>query len=169
MPIAGSITGTSTVCVGSNITLTDTTTGGTWTASNTKATVTGGIVSGVNSGVDTIQYSVTNSCGTAIATHIDTIYTVAICDSLLGLKQTIALKDGLIVYPNPANSIITFEFSEQKDGTIRIMDLLGRTIENKVIEGKQTVSIDVTNYKAGNYIYQVITNNGIWSGKIGIE
>ena len=65
---AGTITGDTGVCHSTNITLTDAVTGGSWSARNTKATITsGGIVTGVTVGTDTITYSVTNSCGTARA------------------------------------------------------------------------------------------------------
>ncbi len=67
-PNAGSISGPAGVCAGSTITLTDATTGGTWSSSNTRATVgIGGAVTGVMTGLDTIRYSVTNGCGTAVA------------------------------------------------------------------------------------------------------
>jgi hypothetical protein len=69
-PVAGSITGSTSVCTGASITLTDPVPGGTWSASNGHATVTGsGEVTGVSGGVDTIMYSVTSACGTATATY----------------------------------------------------------------------------------------------------
>ena len=66
-PAAGTISGPSSVCAGSVITLTDVATGGIWSASNTRASVTGGTVTGMMAGPDTIRYSVTNGCGTATA------------------------------------------------------------------------------------------------------
>ena len=71
----GTITGASSVNVGSNITLTDAVSGGTWSASNGNATVIGGVVNGVTAGAVTISYSVTGSCGTAAATKAITITT----------------------------------------------------------------------------------------------
>ena len=75
--LLGSITGSPSVSVGSSITLTDTTTGGVWSASNTNATVdaTTGVVTGVAAGIDTISYTVTNACGSASATYVMTITT----------------------------------------------------------------------------------------------
>jgi uncharacterized protein YjdB len=70
LPFAGVITGASGVCVGSMITLTNSATGGVWTSSNSTATVSGGVVLGVNAGLDTIVYSVTNMCGLATAIKI---------------------------------------------------------------------------------------------------
>ncbi len=72
-PNAGTIAGPSTVCESSAITLTNSAFGGFWSASNSNATVTGGSVLGISAGVDNISYSVTNSCGTAVATKIITI------------------------------------------------------------------------------------------------
>ena len=65
---AGTITGLSSVCIGSNITLADAISGGVWSASNAHATVSSGIVTGVSHGFDTVKYTVTNKCGTIAAT-----------------------------------------------------------------------------------------------------
>ena len=73
MPDAGTITGATGVCVDATITLTDTATGGTWSSSSANATVAAGLVTGVTAGTATISYTVTNSCGTAVATSIVTI------------------------------------------------------------------------------------------------
>jgi len=70
IPLAGTISGAGNVCAGASVTLTDVITGGTWSASNGNATVSGGVVTGVSSGLDTISYTVTSSCGTAVATQI---------------------------------------------------------------------------------------------------
>ena len=71
----GTITGPSGVTIGSNITLTDLVSGGTWSASNGNATVAGGIVHGVSAGTVTISYNVTGTCGAASATKLVTVGT----------------------------------------------------------------------------------------------
>ncbi len=82
---AGSITGPSSVCSGTPITLIDAAPGGTWSASNGTATVSGtGVVNAVSTGVDTISYSVTGSCGTAIATHTVTVNMVPVAGTITG-------------------------------------------------------------------------------------
>ncbi len=67
-----SITGTASVCVSSSTTLSDATTGGTWTSSNTSIATVGsssGSVSGVAAGTATITYSVSGGCyNTAVVT-----------------------------------------------------------------------------------------------------
>ena len=85
LPVAGTISGPTTLCAGSNITLTPSVTGGSWTSSNTAiATVAGaGAVTGVAAGIVTITYSVTNSCGTANATYIDTVIALPTVDTTI--------------------------------------------------------------------------------------
>ena len=67
---AGTITGPSSVIIGSTINLTDVVGGGVWSASNGSATVSGGVVTGVAIGPVTISYSVTGACGTTSATRL---------------------------------------------------------------------------------------------------
>ncbi len=64
-PNPAAIGGTGIVCTGSSMPLTDATSGGTWTSSNTtEATIIGGtgVVSGVNAGTPTITYTMGTGC-----------------------------------------------------------------------------------------------------------
>lgn len=74
-PSAGTITGASSVDIGSTISLANAVSGGSWSSSNTAlATVSSaGVVTGIAAGSVTISYAVTNACGTAVATKIITI------------------------------------------------------------------------------------------------
>ena len=74
------ITGYASVCVGSVMTLTDATPGGTWSSSNTAiatVTTTGGVVAGVSVGTVTITYTVGSS-------HVTTIITVVTGATITG-------------------------------------------------------------------------------------
>ncbi len=73
LPTPAAISGASTVCAGGSTVLTDGTLGGLWGASNTFAGISGGTVTGITAGVDTILYSVTNGCGTVAATKTVTV------------------------------------------------------------------------------------------------
>jgi len=65
---ASVIGGTSTICIGTTTTLSDSTPGGTWSCSNAAATISNaGVVSGVSADTATITYTLTNSCGTSVA------------------------------------------------------------------------------------------------------
>ena len=67
---AGIIYGSGLVAIGSTITLTDTCTGGIWNSSNNSlATVdSSGDVTGISGGIDTLSYTIANSCGSHTAT-----------------------------------------------------------------------------------------------------
>ncbi len=76
------ITGTTTLCVGSSVTLTGTpgtgTQSATWSASNPNATVNGsGFVTGVNGGLDTIRYTNTFGCFKDTAVTINALPTIS--------------------------------------------------------------------------------------------
>ena len=93
-PSAGTITGGgTTVCTGQTITLADATTGGTWTSANPSgATVdpSSGVVSGVSAGAVVISYSVTNGCGTAVATVNVTVSTPPTVAAITGANNVCA-------------------------------------------------------------------------------
>ena len=78
-PFAGAITGTGSVCVGSTITLSNTTATGTtytWTSGNPAigtVDATTGIVGGVGGGTVAITYAATNTCGSMTTTTIVTV------------------------------------------------------------------------------------------------
>ncbi len=76
------IGGPSTVCVGSTITLVDSTgsSGGAWSSSSPAiATVsTAGVVTGVAAGTATISLAITSVCGTTYSTHVVTVTTGSI-------------------------------------------------------------------------------------------
>ncbi len=84
LPGVSAISGATTVCVAATIALTDSTTGGTWSASNGNATLDSGSVMGIMAGLDTISYSLTNSCGTATATLVVTINPLADAGAISG-------------------------------------------------------------------------------------
>lgn len=75
LPSPGTITGTATICAGSSTTLSNATTGGTWSSSATGVATVGstGVVTGVAAGTATISYTVTNGCGSASTTRVVTV------------------------------------------------------------------------------------------------
>ena len=89
LPVAGTVSGVSVVCVGGTISLTSSATGGTWISGNpSRALVNAsGVVSGQSGGSVTISYSVTNGCGTAVATKIITVNPVAIAGTIVGASS----------------------------------------------------------------------------------
>ena len=68
-PIVGKVS----MCMTINDTLADATPGGLWSISGTNATISNGIVTGVNPGTALVTYSVSNSCATLSSTKMVTI------------------------------------------------------------------------------------------------
>jgi len=88
----GSISGPSTVCVGSTITLTDSTSGGVWTSSApaVASVSSGGVVTGVSGGSVTITYTASSTCGTASVTRTITVPTATSAGTISGVSTVMA-------------------------------------------------------------------------------
>ncbi len=75
-PVLSPITGETTVCVGSTSALSNATTGGTWSVSNTNATIgSTGIVSGVSAGAAIVTYRLASGCYSTAAVNINALPT----------------------------------------------------------------------------------------------
>ncbi|MES2703070.1 MAG: T9SS type A sorting domain-containing protein [Bacteroidota bacterium] len=83
---AGTISGPSTLCVGSSGTLTSTVSGGTWStaASNISLSSTTGAVTGLSAGVAIATYTYSGSCGTASAVYTINVVTSPSVGPILG-------------------------------------------------------------------------------------
>ncbi len=80
-PSAGIISGPTAVCLTHTINLTETVTGGVWRVTNACATITtGGLVTGMVPGLDTVWYSVNTSCGR------DSVYYIISVDPFVDLS-----------------------------------------------------------------------------------
>lgn len=64
-------------------------------------------------------------------------------------------------FPNPAVNTITFEFKEEqpKGTNIQIFSFLGRQVANIPVNS-QRVSVKLTEFYSGIYVFQVRTPNG---------
>ncbi len=105
--IAGIVTGRDTVCPGDTVQMNDFVTGGMWSlTNNTIAHIgSGGLVTGVIAGIDTVRYVVANPC------FLDTAYRqiVVLAAATCALKNDLHGKGEhrLVIYPNPGNGTFT--------------------------------------------------------------
>lgn len=65
----------------------------------------------------------------------------------------------LFVYPNPANSLITIEWSSGTGKTIQLMDALGRNIQT-INATENHISINIEHLSVGIYFIKVEGENG---------
>jgi uncharacterized protein YjdB/RPA family protein len=150
-PSGGTIIGDSTVCAGLYITLTDTTSGGTWMATNGHATVASGVVTGVSAGVDTIRYSVTNSFGTALVTKVITVSPLPSAGSISGassvcISATTTLTDSVSggTWSSSNTSVATVSTTGVVTGVTAGVDTISYTVTNSCGSASTTMIVTVT-------------------------
>ncbi len=150
---AGTITGGSNVCVLGSISLTDATGTGTWSSSNTNATVnSSGLVTGVAGGTAVISYTVTNACGNNSALKTVTVLTVPPVGFITGAASVCELATAtLTTSAGPG----TWTSGNTAVATITAG---GGTVSG-VAGGTATISYRVTNVCGTTYTTTVITVN----------
>jgi hypothetical protein len=167
-PSAGTITGADSVCQGDTVHLHNLVTGGTWSSVLGNATVDAtGLVTGVNGGIDTIKYTVTGTCGTTVATFVMHIRLHTDCN--VGVQPVPAALTGISIYPNPSNGTFTVEIPELRNqASIEVSDVLGKTIEHRVLTTAGKSVLELRNAPAGTYLVKVNMDGGSFRQKIVI-
>ena len=140
VPSAGTIIGPTSVCVGTNISLSNGTSGGTWTSGSLAvATVNSGsgIVGGVASGIVIITYSLTNSCGTAIDTQSIVVNSLPTAGTISGATGLCAGTSISLTNATPGGA---WSSSNNSVATVS-----GSVIVGGVAAGSAIISYSVTN------------------------
>ncbi len=76
------------------------------------------------------------------------------------------LSDGIILFPNPASAIITIAGKTfDLDGKLEIFDITGRLIKQFTTNHTDSLTVDVSGLKAGNYLLRLTIDNGIITKK----
>jgi len=152
LPNAGSITGASSVCIGTPITLSDAAGGGTWSSGSpgVASVTTGGVVSGATVGTAIISYQVTNSCGTATATHTVSVGTPPVVGAISGPTSVCA---GSTITLSEATGGGTW--SSSAPGTASVSG----GVVTGVVAGPATISYTVSgSCGAASAIYNITVN-----------
>ena len=157
LPNAGTISGPSSIlCLDSTVTFTNTTTGGTWsTATGAMSITTGGVATGVSTGIDTVKYTVTNDCGAAVATRV---ITVTVCPD--GVPVMTRNSTMLKVYPNPNSTgvfTIYIPSASGADAHMTVTNILGEKIQETTLHTNAEHEL-VFSGPAGIYFINVVTN-----------
>jgi hypothetical protein len=150
-PVAGTISGSTNINIGTPVTYTSSgTPGGTWSSSNTAIATVGattGISNGVTAGSALISYTVSNSCGTATAT-IKVRVKAATGNHKSAAPAT--NNQEAVVYPNPVHDVFTLVAPGA--GKFYLFSIDGTLVsEYKVDEGDNNLSMK-RNLQPGTYI-----------------
>jgi sugar lactone lactonase YvrE len=169
LPVVGSITGADTICPDFIISLSDTTSGGAWTSSNTSITTISitGNVTGISPGLDTLKYSLTNSCGTTTVIHPFVIRDYTLCMGSLDVNAN-AVIGTVKVYPNPSSGSFTVELPANAGvSTVTLTDIYGRIVETRTTSN--TVNqFDIKHASSGTYLIKIENGTGTFREKVNI-
>jgi len=150
----GTISGAATVCPDSSIILADTTGGGFWSCSNTAASVLGGVVRGIRSGIDTIKYSISGYCVLSATKTItvDSCTTGVVNTGVANMntKQAAAIK----ITPNPSNNLVTVT-SANNISSIAIVNFLGQILYTHKCNGETEMQLDTADLPPGTYLVKI--------------
>ncbi|NDC40097.1 MAG: T9SS C-terminal target domain-containing protein [Chitinophagia bacterium] len=140
LPYAGTITGTSSLCLGTPVRLTVSAFGGVWSSTTPSvASVNGsGLVYGLAPGNDTVYYAVTNTCGTATAIKVVTVNPIPNAGTIAGPANI--CQGDTVLYMNTA----TTGYWTSSNAAIVAIYPTGRAVA--LAPGSVYIKYTVTNY-----------------------
>lgn len=163
LPAISILGGTTGICTATTSTLSNATTGGTWSSSTTTVATVGsssGVVTGVAAGTATITYKTPTDGALKVVT-------VIACGSHVAVNNVQATKNDMKVYPNPANGTFSIQVSSAIDEavTVTITNIVGAKVKLFTTgTNKQTdVQLDAP---SGIYFISATSQNGRWSEKL---
>ncbi len=168
LPNAGTISGAATLVRLTNTLLTASVGGGVWSsATPSLATInTGGRLYGLAAGMDTVKYTVTNTCGVALAIKL-----VSITSSRANNNNEFSLAEQseLSIFPNPANGIVAVQLNGA-EGSMNVIltDIAGKVLASKYSENT-LLNLDCTALPAGMYLVKVFNNGNTFTAKIAVQ
>jgi len=141
LPVVSPISGGTSVCVGSTITLTDATGSGTWSASGNANVDGSGDVNGVSTGSGTVTYSVTNvsGCTTIVTTNI-TVNALPTVSGILGASNVCV---GSSIALSDATSGVTNSWSSSNTSNATVNSSTGTV--TGALAGTTSITYTVTN------------------------
>ncbi len=163
LPTVGTISGAAALCLGSSITLTATSSGGSWSASNTSTSVLAGVVTAITAGIDTITYTIANSCGTVYTTHVVTVDSTPYVSAIAGPS----------VVCTGASTTLTDSVSGGIWSASNATATLSAGVVTGVTPGTDTISYSITNSCGSIATTHIISidaspNAGIISGPASV-
>lgn len=170
-PNAGVITGVDSLCQGFTTTLSNVIGGGIWSSSNTAlATVSStGLVQNLSfvGAIDTIRYTVTNSCGVTVAIFPIRLIDTALCSGVY-TPNVYKNSTALSVFPNPNNGSFTVNVSagDKEETQFVITNLVGEKVKRFSAFTNTSVDIHFEDQPAGIYFITASNSHNQYIQKI---
>ncbi len=171
VPPAATISGPDTVCEGHTLGIFASIGGGTWSASNGNATISGsGVVTGVTAGTVTFTYTLSNSCGNTTSTYPFTVHSAGYCDSATSVKTPSDNQQQLVVYPNPTQGSVTLLLQSNtiETVTIKVTNILGEQVKEWSIVTNKTEDKNL-GLPAGVYLLTATTDSRKYVVRLVVE
>lgn len=82
------------------------------------------------------------------------------CDDMLvgGISDEENPTSGMLIYPNPTTGL--FNVETDMEGTLEVLDMMGRTVFSEAVRSSQRTIIDLKNKSKGIYLVRVISEKG---------
>lgn len=96
----------------------------------------------------------------------------AVRDDVWGVNNTLSVpqvelaEEGILLFPNPVRTILNINSADMIQ-QVRIFDLTGRMVVSQPVNSN-TASVNVSEFRQGVYVMQVMTANGISSKKFTV-
>jgi ELWxxDGT repeat protein len=151
LPLVTATAGSSTICIGNSTTITA---GGATTYTwSTSAHTTSIVVTPTT----TTNYNVS---GTSAAGCTNSVSVNVVVNTCVGIDEVNAQSNGMMVYPNPANSLLNLDFTAFNNETVlvEISNTVGQVVLSETVSSRHT-SFNIQHLNAGLYIIKT-TGNG---------
>ena len=172
-PVIGAISGPDSVCPGQIIALVDTPAGGTWGSYNNAKAVIGassGIVTGVTPGIDTVYYSLSNTCGTSAVIYLVEVSSDTLCPAV-GTQNMGKAGEELTVFPNPSHGSFTINVTSgnTEETHFILTNMVGKKVKEFASVTNKPVEIRLEDQAAGIYFLSAANEHNKYLRKIVIE
>jgi hypothetical protein len=85
---------------------------------------------------------------------------IVYADSLGVTARGIMAPDRIAVYPNPCHDILHIRIPA-RTRSVRLLTLTGQVVEERSVPSSNLVQVDLSRYRKGVYLVQVIDRNGL--------
>jgi len=86
--------------------------------------------------------------------------------SLLMLLFLFQSSHNVKVYPNPSSGIFNFDWNENSNGELVVVNIFGETILKQEVAANSKLSLDFSSFSKGIYFYSISEEGHSFSGEI---